>query len=256
MSIPTSLSVSQAAALCKVGRTTVGYWVRSKKVFAQREGRNYRIPVEDLLHFLKSTGQSIPPELRDGNVQRPVFKSFQSCWSFWEGKGELHRCGECAARRHQIQDCFRIRESGAAGCPQACRDCRYYADTFLARFQFIHQIDVPAAVFKGFSLWGANAGWAVLCEAPEESFIGMGIERVVHPASLPAVISTLKRMSLGERNPGATGLIHINTPRRRKVVVDAWVFPLHEPEGAFLLLAGPAGAEAPPQAIDTDRYRT
>lgn len=244
MSIPSSLSVSQAAALCKVGRTTVGYWVRSKKVFAQREGRNYRIPVEDLVHFLKSSGQTIPPELRNGNVQRPVFKSFQSCWSFWSGKGDGHRCGECAARRHQIQDCFRVRESMTAGCPDACRDCRYYAETFLARFQFIHQVDFPAAVFKGLSLWGANAGWAALCEVAQESFIGLGIEKVIHPSSLPVVISALKRMGLGEKNAGPTGRIYVNTPRRGKRAVDAWVFPLHEPEGAFLLLAGPAGGES------------
>lgn len=243
MSNSRSVSVSEAAAFCGVGRTTVGYWVRSRKLFAQRDGRNYRIPVADLLHFLKSTGQPIPPELRNGNSQHPVFKSFQSCWSFWAGRNDGHRCGECAAQRHQIRDCFRIRDSGGSGCPQACRDCRYYAETFLARFQFIYQIDFPAAVFKGLSLWGVNAGWAALCEAPEESFIGMGIERVVHPSSLPAVISTLKRMSLGERDAGGTGPIHINTPRRKKVPVDAWIFPLHEPEGAFLLLAGPSGAE-------------
>ncbi len=242
VSIPNSLSVSQAAALCKVGRTTVGYWVRSKKVFAHRDGRNYSIPVEDLLHFLKSSGQPIPPALANGHAQRPVFKTFQSCWTFWGGNGSGHLCGECTAFRCQVQDCFRIRESGESGCPHACRECRYYHDTFLARFQFIHQIDFPAAVFKGLSLWGGNPAWASLCGMPEESLIGLGIEKVVHPSSLPAVISTLKRISLGDKSGGATGPIFINAREREKRAVDAWVFPLCEPEGAFLLLAGAAGA--------------
>ena len=49
-----SISVSEAAALCGVGRTTVGYWIRSKKLHAMRVGRNYSIPIDDLLFFLKS----------------------------------------------------------------------------------------------------------------------------------------------------------------------------------------------------------
>ncbi len=72
MNAPKTLTVSQAAVICKVGRTTVGYWVRSKKVFAQRMGRNYAIPVEDLLHFLKSSGQPIPPELGNGGSIGPA----------------------------------------------------------------------------------------------------------------------------------------------------------------------------------------
>ena len=57
-----TLSVSQAAALCGVGRTTVGYWIRSKKLQAHRVVRNYSILVEDLLFFLKSSGQKTPLE--------------------------------------------------------------------------------------------------------------------------------------------------------------------------------------------------
>ena len=70
-----ALSVSQAAVLCSVGRTTVGYWIRSKKLRANRVGRNYSIPVQDLLVFLKSTGQQIPPALQDENLKGPIFKS-------------------------------------------------------------------------------------------------------------------------------------------------------------------------------------
>lgn len=240
--IPNSMSVSQAAALCKVGRTTVGYWVRSKKVFAHRDGRNYSIPVEDLLHFLKSSGQPIPPEFVNGHAQRPVFKTFQSCWTYWSGNGGGHACEQCIAFRNKIEECFRTRESGESGCPHACRECRYYHETFLARFQFIHQINFPAAVFKDLSVWGGNPAWAELCGMPEERLIGLGIEKVVHPSSLPTVISALKRISLGGRSGGTAGSIFINAADRTKRVVDAWVIPLHEPKGAFLFLAGPSGS--------------
>jgi len=35
-----TLSVTQAAKLCGVGRTTVGYWIRSRKLRATRTGHD------------------------------------------------------------------------------------------------------------------------------------------------------------------------------------------------------------------------
>ena len=243
MNAPKTLTVSQAAAICKVGRTTVGYWVRSKKVFAQRMGRNYAIPVEDLLHFLKSSGQSIPPELGNGGSEGPVFKSFQTCWQFWQGKDDGHHCEQCTAFRHQVEECFSVRDNGNSGCPDICRQCRYYLDMFVARFRFIHQIDFPAAVFKGLSVWGGNAGWAEMCEVSENELIGLGIEKIIHPSSLPNVISSLKRIALEEKPGCVAGDVFINSRGRGKLAVSAWVFPLRAPAGTFLMLAGPAGIE-------------
>ena len=241
MNAQKSLTVSEAAAICKVGRTTVGYWVRSKKVFARREGRNYTIPVEDLLHFLKTSGQPIPLELGNGGSEGPVFKSFQTCWQFWKGKADGHQCDRCTAFRHQVEDCFSVRDNGNSGCPDTCRQCRYYQDMFVARFRFIHQIDFPAAVFKGLSVWGGNTGWAEMCDMSENALIGLGIEKIIHPSSLPNVISSLKRIALEEKPGCVAGDVFINTRRREKLAVSAWVFPLRAPAGTFLMLAGPAG---------------
>ena len=243
MNAPKTITVSQAAAICKVGRTTVGYWVRSKKVFAQRMGRNYAIPVEDLLHFLKSSGQSIPPELGNGGSEEPVFKSFQTCWQFWQGKDDGHHCEQCTAFRHQVEECFSVRDNGNSGCPDICRQCRYYLDMFVARFRFIHQIDFPAAVFKGLSVWGGNAGWAEMCEVSENELIGLGIEKIIHPSSLPNVISSLKRIALEEKPGCVAGDVFINSRGRGKLAVSAWVFPLRAPAGTFLMLAGPVGSK-------------
>jgi excisionase family DNA binding protein len=235
---PKTLSVSQAAAICNVGRTTVGYWVRSKKLFARRTGRSFNIPVEDLLHFLASTGQPIPPALGNGGAKGPLFKSFRSCWTYWQAEGKEHHCNTCIAFKRQVQDCFCVRVNGSCGCPESCRQCRYFLEMFAARFQFIHQIDFPAAVFKGLSLWGGNAGWAELCGLPADSLIGLGVENFVDPCCLAAVISVFKKAALGE-NAGLLSVpLVITTPRQEKHAVSAWVFPLRDPSGANLMLAG------------------
>jgi excisionase family DNA binding protein len=239
---PKTLSVSQAAAICNVGRTTVGYWVRSKKLFARRAGHSFTIPVEDLLHFLASTGQPIPPALGNGSAKGPLFKSFRNCWTYWQAEGKGHPCSSCPAFKHQVQDCFCVRANGSCGCPEPCRQCRYFQEMFAARFQFIHQIDFPAAVFKGLSLWGGNAGWAELCGMAEDSLIGLGVESFVDPSSLAAVISVFKKAALGENAGRIPGPIVITTPRREKRTVSAWVFPLRDPEGANLILAGEVDA--------------
>ena len=70
---------------------------------------------------------------------------------------------------------------------------------FAARIQFIHQIDCPAAVFKGLALWGANTAWVDACPVPADGLAGAGLETVVHSASLGAVISAFKRVGLGEK---------------------------------------------------------
>jgi excisionase family DNA binding protein len=246
MNATKTVTVAQAATICRVGRTTVGYWIRSKKVFARRIGRNYVIPVEDLLHFLKSSGQMIPLELGNGGSEGPVFRSFQTCWQFWQGKSDEHQCGRCPAFRHQVEDCFSVRDNGNSGCPDICRQCRYYQDMFVARFQFIHQINFPAAVFKGLNLWGGNADWAEMCEVSEDELIGLGIEKIIHASSLPTVISSLKRIAMEEKAGGVAGDVFINTPRRGKLAVSAWVFPLRAPAGTFLMLAGPAGSKNDP----------
>lgn len=246
-----SLSVTQAAAICNVGRTTVGYWVRSKKLFARRVGRSFTIPVEDLLYFLKSTGQPIPLGLGNGGLSGPLFKSFQNCWHYWPEDENGHRCDSCLAYRRQAEDCFSIRKEGVTGCQVECRQCRYYQDMFVARFQFIHQLDFPACVFKGLSLWGGNAAWTELCGIPEEQLIGLGIEKVFHSSSLASVISAFKKISLGESRGKVPGPVFITAPHPEKRLASVWVFPLREPNGTFLMLANTEDTQpdADPQGI-------
>jgi len=241
---PKTLSVSEAAAICNVGRTTVGYWVRSKKLFARRMGRSFTIPVEDLLHFLASTGQPIPAELGNGSGGGPMFKSFRNCWSYWQAEGSRHQCERCVAFKRQVQDCFCVRDNGSSGCPDPCRECRYFREMFAARFRFVHQIDSPAAVFKGLSLWGGNAGWVDSCGVPEDGLIGLRIETIIHPASLAEVISVFKKAALGEKTGLIPDPVFITAPQQKKQRINAWVLPLRDPEGTSLMLADPAEAES------------
>jgi len=95
--IQKTLSGYRTAALCGVGRTTVGYWIRSKKFYAHRIGRNYSIPVEDLLFFLQNSGQRVPAELNHEKPIGSIFKSFQNCWQHWQGSTHTRNCENCIA---------------------------------------------------------------------------------------------------------------------------------------------------------------
>ena len=234
-----TLSVSQAAALCGVGRTTVGYWIRSRKLHASRVGRNYSILVDDLLFFLKNSDQKIPPELVGDNSNGLIFKSYQNCWEHWNGSKHGHNCHRCVAFKNQLQDCFTVKDSGMLGCSD-CLVCRYYIETYLPRIQFIHQIGLPAAVFKDLYLWGGNAQCAELCRVRPQDLIGMGIEKLVHASSLASVIEKVRQMTLGE--PLVTGqcCVYINDTVQGSRKLPVWVYPLTEPDKTFLVVGDPA----------------
>jgi excisionase family DNA binding protein len=233
-----SMSVSMVAAHCGVGRTTVGYWIRSKKLHATRVGRNYLVAVEDLLFFLKTSGQEIPLELLTGNCNRPIFKSFQNCWQYWNGTDHGRKCNDCIAFKNQLEACFTVKDSGLLGCTD-CSTCRYYQETYLHRIQFVHQIDLPAAVFKDLYLWGGNSFCAEICGLHQKDLVGMGIDKIVHADSLPKVIESIRKLALGE--PEVKEDCNISVKREGEIPrqIRVSVYPLREPIMAFLVLGVP-----------------
>ncbi len=68
-----TVSVPGAATLIGITRSTVNHWINTKKLYAKRSGRNYSVPVKDLLLFLKSTGRKIHDELAGEDTQGPNF---------------------------------------------------------------------------------------------------------------------------------------------------------------------------------------
>ena len=238
-----ALSVTQVAGLCGVGRTTIGYWIRSKKLRASRVGRNYSISVEELLFFLKSTGQKIPHELAEENLRGPFFRGFQNCWLYWQGTAHGRDCKNCVTFKNNLNICFtaknRVFPGCSRGCSTECYECQYYQEIYLPRIQFIYQINLPAAVYMDFYLWGGNRKLAQLCEVQEKDLIGMGIERVVHPDSLEVMISEVKRRALGDPEIPRTHTIFLKNKQNGKLRVRNSVYPLTDPAGTFLSLVEP-----------------
>ena len=234
-----TVSVTQAAALCGVGRTTVGYWIRSKKLRASRTGKKYQIPVQDLLYFLKAEGQEIPVQLEKQNLNRPVFRTFQNCWRYYQDDSHGLNCQQCIAFKNKLQVCFSARSSGTLSCQGRCETCRYYQDTYYPRLQFIHQFDSPAAVIKDLYFWAGNLEMAKLCEVDEMGLAGMGVEQVVHPRSLECVISGAKKKALGDPDIPTEGIIYFKNNQLEQLKVKLSVYLLKEPQGSFLVLAQP-----------------
>ena len=231
-----SLSVTQAARICGVGRTTVGYWIRARKLRANRVGRNYAIPVEDLLFFLKFTGQKIPAELARDSLQGPLFRTIQNCWQYWNGTAHGAHCQDCITFRNQISLCFTVRHAEAYSCPERCEVCAFFHETYLSRTQFIHQMDVPAAIFRDLYLWGGNEKLATLCGVKEADLIGMGVEKVIHSDSLEQVIAGVKTRAMGTGQNARTCRLFLKAGPSGRQEVTVAVYPLQEPVGTFLVL--------------------
>ena len=239
MAIPQqTISVSEAAALCGVGRTTVGYWIRSKKLHATRLGRNYRIAIEDLLFFLQNSGQQIPSELLGLKHHGPFFKSYQHCWQYWKDDGDETRCSGCIAFKNELQECFTVRNHDPAVTTKCC-DCRYYQETYLRRIQFVHQINLPAAVFKDLHLWGGNSLCAELCGVQQGELVGMGIEKIIETESLPKVINGIRKLALGTPEIKVACRITVKNGTGSHTNLRISVYPLRQPAAAFLVLGVP-----------------
>lgn len=231
------LSVAQAAALCGVNRNTIGYWIRSDKLHAHRVGKSYSIPVEELLFYLTSSGQNIPDELAGGNNRGPHFRAHQTCWEYFQGTDHGDNCKDCPVFEKQLEVCFPGKKLGALVCSHRCDTCRFYLEIYFPRMQFIHQISLPAAVYKGFHIWGGNSRWAELCGIQDMDIPGIGVEELCHPDSLEEVISNVKKRALGISSVPGSYNIFLKNRERGKLRVRLSVYALDEPPEAFLVIA-------------------
>ena len=229
------LSVTQAATLCGLGRTTINYWIRTGKLHARRKGRNYKIPVDELLFYLTSAGHKIPGEFEDNLLQGPFFKTLRPCWEYWNGDDHGQNCKNCLVLKNEIDVCFTARESGDLLCPKECNKCRYYLETYYPRIQFIHQIDAPAMIFKDLYFWGSNEKWNTLCKMEQRDIPGIGVEHAIHPESLEPLISVVKKTNLGDSKTPQSITIHLKNNSKQPVNIS--IFSLNNPSGSFLVIA-------------------
>lgn len=232
------VSVTQAAVICGVGRTTIGYWIRSGKVRATRVGHNYAIPAAELIYYLKSSGQRIPKELLDYGSDFRYFRPYYNCWEYHRGTSHGKHCRDCLVHARQIAPCFTVRESVGAACNESCVECRFYGDIYLPRLQMVHQFQQPAAIVKQLDIWAGNKALANVCGVNMGDLIGVGVERVIHKESLTFAISEFKRLGMNasaEAQEYAIKLKGADGPLDFRISVH----PLNEPERAFLLLGRP-----------------
>lgn len=232
-----AISVKKAADFCGVNRGTINYWIREKKLYAKRSGKNYSIKVSELARFLESTGKNIPAELKNDDFQGPLFRSVQPCWKYWDGGNHSQECKDCVVFVNKLDNCFIASKSCGIKCNTTCDECQYYRDIYLPRINFVHQINLPAAIYKDFYIWRGNRQFSQLCEIQENDLVGMGIEILVHPDSLQTVVSNIKNRALGDPQVPRRYSIFFNSNKHKKVSVDVTVYPLNEPSGTYLILA-------------------
>jgi excisionase family DNA binding protein len=229
------LSVTQAAVFCGLGRTTINYWIRTGKLHAKRKGRNYKIPVDELLFYLTSAGHKIPSEFEDDLLQGPFFKTLIPCWEYWKDTEHGQHCKDCIVLKNAIDVCFTARDSGGLGCPNECNKCRYYLESYYPRIQFIHQIDAPAMIFKDLYFWGGNQKWSELCGMEQKDIPGMGVENAIHPESLEPLISVVKKKKLGNSKTPQSITIHLKNSNKQPINIS--IISLNNPPESFLVIA-------------------
>lgn len=233
-----TVSVPEAAAFCGVSRSTINNWIHAKRLLARRSGRNYSIQTTDLLFFLESTGKPVPFGLKDKNRPKPLFRNFHHCRDYWETRDHGKGCGKCVVFINKLTVCFTARNSSSLQCCEGCHECRYYQEIFFPRIQFIFQMEIPAAVCHGLYFLGANSQWAEICRLPHEAFIGMDVERVIHPESLGAMISLSKKRDMGEGFSTAMP-IFVQPEAGETQRMSISVSPINDPPGASLILGNP-----------------
>jgi len=231
------LSVPQAANLCGVNRNTIGTWIRSGKLRANRIGKNYSISPEELLFFLKTNGQRIPDELRKQQTNQLYFRSIQNCWQYYSADAELRGCRNCTVFTNDLDICFIGKECSKFKCEKSCLTCDYYQEVYYPRIKFIHQINRPAAIYKDLYLWAGNIKWAELSGIKEEDLIGTGIENVFVPNSLAPAISNFKKRELKDPMAPKNDYVFFKHPSKHHIKTEISVYSLNEPTDAWLLIA-------------------
>ena len=230
------LSVSEVAECCGVGRSTVGYWVRSGKLRAERVGRDYTIAAQDLLHHLNNAGKPVPERLRGEVRDRPLFPPFRFCWEHRASTEEGADCSSCGVYRKSMRACFAGRRHVVPGRVIHCHRCGYYQDHIGPRIGFIHQIDSPAVVYEDLYIWGGNARFSEMSGFSPDELPGMDMERLIHPDSLGAVISNIKLRALGSPKVPSRYEMFVRKRGGVKARTEICVQPLKEPSRTFLIL--------------------
>lgn len=232
------LSILNISEICDVARSTVSYWIARKGLSAHRSGNKFMVAVDDLVVFLESTGRSVPEGLVgcDGGVFPHTFRPFVNCWEYWKKDSHGENCENCLVFKYHIAECFTVKNSRNE-CPTECPKCQYYYEHYARYTAFIHQMSMPAAVFKDMYIWTGNRAWAELCGVEADSLIGLGIEEIVHPESIRNIINFNKRIKQEENAEFIKSTIYFEDQQGKKISARLTITPLTKPEGACFAIA-------------------
>lgn len=232
------LSILNISEICDVARSTVSYWIAQKGLTAHRSGNKFMVAVEDLILFLESIGRDVPESLVDytGGVFSHPFKPFLNCWEYWKKDGHSGKCENCLVYKYHISECFTVKNARHE-CTTDCSRCQYYYDHFTRYTAFIHQMSMPAAVFRDMYILAGNKAWAELCGVDIEYLIGLGIEEIVHPESIRNIINFNKRIKQEENTEFLKSIIYFENQQGQKISARLTITLLTKPEGACFAIA-------------------
>ena len=233
------LSVLNISEICDVARSTVSYWITEKGLSAQRSGNKFMVAMEDLVIFLETIGRPVPESLMNsiGGVFSHPFKPFVTCWEYWKKENNSKDCENCFIFKCGITECFTV-ENTRRECMTDCSKCQYYYEHYTRYTAFIHQMSMPAAVFRDMYIWTGNRAWAELCGVDIDSLIGLGIEEIVHSESIRNIINLNKKMKQQEHPEFFKSTIYFENKQGKKISARVTMAPMTKPEGACFAIAG------------------
>ena len=170
-------------------------------------------------------------------VNDQPFKPIKRCWEYWATDYHGTRCRHCSVFHYEVNECFTARDNPNRQCPINCHECHYFSEYYGPRVAFIHQIDKPAAIYKGLYLWSGNKYWAEFCGVDVEKLIGAGIEEFIHPDSLKTFLNYDKRRTQGDTTVPDRHQVDFHNKSNGKVSVYLTISPLARPASAWLAIA-------------------
>jgi excisionase family DNA binding protein len=165
-------STTELAKICQVSRFTTSKWVREGKIRGASPGRNYKIPADEIIRFLKASNLPIPEELKTG--YRGYNRPQKYCWEYHSEQKDvsLHQCSTCIIKEAEILNCFIMRVDDYQDnirCPIECSKCSYFLEKFANHFAIVKAFDEPAIICSNGAILAANQGFAMVTGLSNEA---------------------------------------------------------------------------------------
>jgi excisionase family DNA binding protein len=180
-------STTELAKICQVSRFTTSKWVREGRIRGASPGRNYKIPIGEIIRFLKESNFPIPEELKTG--YRDYDRHQKYCWEYHAEQNDisLHQCSTCIIKEAEILNCFIMRIDDYQDnikCPIECSKCSYFLEKFANHFAIVKAFDEPAIICSNEAILAANQGFSMITGlSNESSAVGQDLSHFLSDAS-------------------------------------------------------------------------